>query len=400
MDIIILDGHLKSALAAVRSLGKHGVRVICASDRDSAMGLHSRHCAQTFIYPSPAKDCQAFIDAIVELARNTGNKPLIYAFSDETFLPISDERQKLEKYATFILSDKESIEVAFDKAKTLSLAKKLDVPHTNYYEVASLDDIEDLAQTLSYPVVIKPRHSCVWKDNVGIKGTASYAFTSAELVSKAAEIHTETGMWPLIQDFIKGEEYGIEMLCQKGKIVAVSAHKRIRSLDPTGGAAVVKETICDDDNARIMEKYARKFSQELLWDGVMMIEFKMDEREGILKLLEINGRFWGSLPLAVCSGVDFPYLFFKQARGDIMDEEREMIRSRSNIRSRHFLGDVHNLLLTLFKNDKMRDIVYPKKWEAFKDFFTLHKNQRYDVISLNDLKPFLFEIIDIMKRKL
>ena len=37
-----------------------------------------------------------------------------------------------------------------------------------------------------------------------------------------------------------------------------------------------------------------------------MVEFKLDARDGVAKLMEINGRFWGSLQLAVDAGVDFP----------------------------------------------------------------------------------------------
>ena len=400
MKVIILDGHLKSALAAVRSLGKRGIDVICASDRGSAMGLHSRYCSDTFVYPSPSEDRQGFIDTIVEFANNIGSKPLIYSFSDETFLPISDEREKLEKCITLVLSNEESINIAFDKVETLSLAKRLEVPHTDYYEKKNLKEIKDLAQTLLYPVVIKPRNSCVWVENKGVKGTASYVFKSSELISKSVTIHIETGKWPLIQNFIKGEEYGVEVLCLKGKIVAVSSHKRIRSLNPSGGAAVVKETICDNEKATRMEDYAQRFSQELKWNGVMMLEFKMDEKEEILKLLEINGRFWGSLPLAVYAGVDFPYLFFEQAQGFFVEKEEEVIRSKSVVRSRHFLGDLNNLVSVLFKKDKMRKILYPKRREAIKEFFRLNKNQKYDVVSLNDFKPFLFEIIDVIKRRL
>ena len=131
-----------------------------------------------------------------------------------------------------------------------------------------------------------------------------------------------------------------------------------------------------------------------------MLEFKMDEKEEILKLLEINGRFWGSLPLAVYAGVDFPYLFFEQAQGFFVEKEEEVIRSKSVVRSRHFLGDLNNLVSVLFKKDKMRKILYPKRREAIKEFFRLNKNQKYDVVSLNDFKPFLFEIIDVIKRRL
>ena len=399
MEVIILDGHLKSALAATRSLGKKGVRVICASERTSAMSLHSNYCAQRFVYPSPSKDKDAFVDAIIELAKNIGEKPLVYSFSDETFLPLARQREKINEYVTFIASQDESIDIAFDKIKTLSLAKKLNIPYVESYMVGSIADVENVAKGLSYPAVVKQVSSCIWKDNDGVKGTAEYVFDKDELLKKVTAIHTNTGKWPLVQKFIQGGEFGVEMLCKDGEIVAVSSHKRIRSLNPSGGAAVVKETICGTDIAKTMEREAAKLLKELRWEGPAMIEFKQDERDGALKLMEINGRFWGSLPLAIFAGVDFPYLYYKLARGDLNIDETKKIVCKTNVRSRHLLGDLHNLLIVLFKESPVRNILYPKRVEAVKEFFTPHTGQRYDVLNQDDVTPFFMEIIDGIKKK-
>jgi predicted ATP-grasp superfamily ATP-dependent carboligase len=42
-----------------------------------------------------------------------------------------------------------------------------------------------------------------------------------------------------------------------------------------------------------------------------MVEFKLDEKNRGASLMEVNGRFLGSLPLAINAGVDFPYLLYK-----------------------------------------------------------------------------------------
>ncbi|MBU1730243.1 ATP-grasp domain-containing protein, partial [Patescibacteria group bacterium] len=350
MKAIILDGHLKSALATTRSLGKKGVQVTTAAERGTAMSLRSRYSARRFVYPSPLTEPQAFVQAIISLAKKVGGMPVIYAFSDETFLLISKNRKEIQKYATLLLSSEESVDVAFDKKKTLALAKKLNIPQIESIQGLPLNSsvpivqglsLNNIFRAMSYPAVIKPQSSCVWKDGVGIKGTAEYVFTSDELYVRASALYKKTGKYPLAQTFIKGDEYGIEMLCQKGRIVAQVAHKRIRSLSPTGGAAVVKKTIYNNKSADEMESAARKIVEELNWDGVMMIEFKNDEQDNTLKLVEINGRFWGSLPLAIFAGVDFPYLFFKQCGGlvDTGDEDvNDMLNTQcqTNIISRHF----------------------------------------------------------------
>ncbi len=46
-----------------------------------------------------------------------------------------------------------------------------------------------------------------------------------------------------------------------------------------------------------------------------MVEFKADARTGTPYLMEINGRFWGSLQLAIDAGVDFPAILVAAALG-------------------------------------------------------------------------------------
>jgi protein-tyrosine-phosphatase len=51
--------------------------------------------------------------------------------------------------------------------------------------------------------------------------------------------------------------------------------------------------------------------EHLQWNGVAMIEYRKNLATGEFTLMEINGRFWGSLPLAVSAGVDFPYQLYR-----------------------------------------------------------------------------------------
>jgi predicted ATP-grasp superfamily ATP-dependent carboligase len=75
-----------------------------------------------------------------------------------------------------------------------------------------------------------------------------------------------------------------------------------------------------------------------------MVEFKCDNRDGIPKLLEINGRFWGSLQLAVDAGIDFPYLLYRLAvDGDVEPE----FTYEEGVCVRWWLGDLDWLLLRL-----------------------------------------------------
>src|SRR5262249_30616411 len=80
------------------------------------------------------------------------------------------------------------------------------------------------------------------------------------------------------------------------------------------------------------------------WDGVAMVEFRYDPVSGDAVLMEVNGRFWGSLPLAVHSGVNFPYLLYL-AQG--LGTPRKVERYRNHLYCRQITADTKWLLAAL-----------------------------------------------------
>jgi len=192
---------------------------------------------------------------------------------------------------------------------------------------------------------------------------------------------------------VNGEELGVECLCSNGEVLVVFAHRRIRSLSPTGGTAALKGSI-DEDYKRIGEQ-ARRLVYELRWTGPVMVEFKVDQRDGRAKLIEINGRFWGSLPLAVRAGVDFPWLYYCLASGQPV---LNLAGYQTGICSRHGLGDFSHVLSVLFAEDRMRELVYPSRVSAVKEFLVPSQELHSDVARLHDPAPAVMEIVDMLRR--
>ncbi len=392
---IILDGHLKSALAAVRSLGHAGILISVGGDRTTGMGLHSKYVSHVFTYPSPYIDQNGFIQAVLDEAILQGGKPVVYAFSDATYLSLYTHREKLSAYITLPFPNSESIELAFNKGATYSIARVSGVPTITTYMPESKEETERLSHDLTYPAVLKTRRSVTWNDGKGIFGTATFVHDSEELVSRFLSLKSVLGEPPLIQDFLRGEEYGVEMLTHKGAAFAITTHHRIRSMSPTGGASVVKETLMQGDLRSELESYAARIVTALEWSGPIMVEFKVDEDTREPKLMEVNGRFWGSLPLSVAAGVDMPYLYYKYVtEGDI---PKPTVVAEEGVVTRHFFGDVRHLMRVLFGRSNMRKIMYPRRMQAIREFFKLPKGTIGDVWSWGDPKPALMEVLDIFK---
>ena len=164
-----------------------------------------------------------------------------------------------------------------------------------------------ISQTQDYPLVVKAHRSRVRSESAWQSTAVKYVRDRVEL---QRELNARTAYeFPLlIQQKIQGPGIGVFMCYDRGRPIATFSHRRIREKPPTGGISVLSESIAVDPEAR---DYSERLLSALRWHGVAMVEFKADNRDGRPKLMEINGRFWGSLQLAIDAGVDFPAILLR-----------------------------------------------------------------------------------------
>ena len=123
-----------------------------------------------------------------------------------------------------------------------------------------------------------------------------------------------------------------------------------------------------------------------------MVEFKVDRQSNIPMLMEINGRFWGSLQLAIDAGLNFPYLFYQVMTGIPVAVPNNAYRIGT--KSRWLLGDLDHLLLRLTKsNTELHlDAQAVSRGRCLAEFFKLFQpDLHYEVESLTDPAPALME---------
>jgi predicted ATP-grasp superfamily ATP-dependent carboligase len=392
MIAIILDGQLQSALSVTRSLGERGIKVICGSTDKFGMSLYSKFCNQKFFYTSPRLSKKKYVADIIQLVDSLSEEAAIFCFSDETFLPISKNLELFPKSIKFLVPASKDIEVAFDKEKTLRLAQELSIPIPKTYFVSSLEEVKQLAAIIKYPAVIKPRHSCFWENDKGHFSSVSFVDSASEMAQKYKEMMEKMKEAPIIQEYIVGDEFGTFFLLNHGEVVAEFAHRRIRSISPYGGASTVRESVAMTEE---MEDYSLRLLRAINWHGLAMVEFKQNKTTGQMNLMEINGRFWGSLPLAIYAGVDFPYLYYQLANNKIEKYDHYRI----GIKSRHLLADTKLLFTVLAGRRKIKGLNYPGRYETLKNYFIFfEKNLFYDVESISDPLPLAMEIINTVTK--
>ena len=236
---------------------------------------------------------------------------------------------------------------------------------------------------------MKPVRSRIPTDRGWLSAGVQYAESETELGRLYEETEHLASYPSLLQERIVGPGIGIFVLFDRGQLVADFAHRRLREKPPAGGVSVLRESIPVDPSLR---EHAVRLLGPIGWHGVAMMEFKQDQRTGNVFLMEVNGRFWGSLQLAIDAGVDFPYLLCRVALGlpPQVPGSYEV-----GVRNRWLLGDLDHALARLFKKERQLNLpeFAPSRLRTLIDFLKfVQPDVRYEVVNRDDPRPFVYEL--------
>ena len=365
-SVLVTDGHFRKTLAVVRSLGRKGIHVTVGERTFLNTSFFSKYCTRRLVYPSPRRSPDQFIEFLLKEIKEN-HYDCLFPMEEETLLLLANYHSEISPYTYLLSPGLKKIEFVRDKRNLMEFAEAHGIPTPKTIQISpSLSPSSLMAEgrvgEIPIPAVIKPRIS---SGSFGI----IYVKKKEDLIPSYQSVH-ERYPFPLIQEWIPdgGGTFGFSALFDEASnIKAAFVHKKLRMYPVQGGPSTLREGV---EHPQIMELGLSLF-KSLNWAGVGMVEFKVDPRDGIPKLMEINPRFWGSLQLAIVSGVDFPYLILRMARGESFEP---ILRYNVGKRCRWLLlGDILHFL-----NNPNRFHLHP----SFFHFFD--PNTSYDIISKDD----------------
>lgn len=386
VTVLVTDGEQRAALAAVRSLGRAGRRVIVAAARPRSLAGVSRYAARQVRVPDPLGNPQGFVDAIAGVVRQEGAEVLI-PIAEPALLAVLDGREAFAS-CRIPFPSAEVFRRVSDKAAVLALAPELGIAVPEQRLVRSRAETVGFgADGLGFPLVLKP-WSSVADGPAGRRSlTVVHAADAAELETRIASLPDQA--FPLLaQRRITGPGAGIFLLVWDGEIRARFAHRRLREKPPSGGVSVYSESIAA--NADLVAR-SHRLLQRLGWQGVAMVEYKIDAATGTPYLMEINGRLWGSLQLAIDAGVDFPQLLVACAVGE---SPAPVSTWRAGVRLRWEWGNVDYLVTRLRRSNAELSLPPgdPGRWESLRQAGLVWRpGDRLEVLRAGDPAPFLLE---------
>jgi predicted ATP-grasp superfamily ATP-dependent carboligase len=383
-DALIAEAGNPIAQVILRSLARKNLDAVLLASFPVSISRFSRYCRKQILVPSMGieKEYAKAVEKIVKRIKFN----VFFPVFEWSLMPVSKNREKIGQYVKLPIASHESILICFDKASTMKTAANNGIPIPKTYFVRNRSELQKVLKEIAYPAVVKPRWSMVWKEDHAFHRRCGYVNSAAELMATYRSIH-QYFPFPFVQEYVPGVNYSVAAVYNEGKPRAFCCIKVQRAWPASGGNSCFRESAPLDPN---MKRHAEALLERLNWHGIAEVEFRLDSRDGVPRLMEINPRFWGSLEVAVRSGVDFPYLLYRIA----MDGDVNGVSSyKVGVKGRYMAQDIL-YMVSLFTDASLNPAIRsPNRFRTLLRWLRFYEPEVfYDLLYLDDPLPFLFAL--------
>lgn len=298
--ILLLDGREMSTYAIAKSLATKYEVLVGDWDRLS-LSFYAPKIKRKVIYPNPELNMHDFLSWLEEFVK-VENIDIVIPATEYTTIILSKNKRSIKSIVA--CEDYQRFLKCHDKYETVKLAAALNIPLPKSFLAQEAQEIKE------FPVIIKPRMKVVFRESKAITRKVDFgniAHSEKELSQILSKIKYQGGF--IIQEYVKGFACGFECVADKGKVLSFFMHKRLHEYPCKGGVSTRLISFYD----KRLRLYSEKIISKLKWTGPIMLEWKYADHP---YLIEINGRYWGSLPAAVNSGIDIPKMHMSILLGE------------------------------------------------------------------------------------
>lgn len=329
-DVLLTYGWCRSSYTALRSLSRLGLRVAIADSSRTGMSQWSRLRRGGGRYAPPLTQPDAFVADVAGLLHQTGARFLLPGH-DETEI-LARYRDRLPAGVCLPVADYNQLAQANNKACTAALASRLGLPVPPVIAYEQPAELANRLRQVRSPLVVKLRRGNSAKGIFYPDNAEAAVQLCLDLIE---QYQLPPERYPIVQERIGGEGWGVSCLYWQGRRLASFTHRRLREKTPTGGTSTHRVSASQPQ----LEAYAHRLLDAMNWHGLAMVEFKYDPAADQGWFIEINPRLWGSIHLAVAAGVDFPALLYWAATEGPEAAQRRVRPYRQGLVARWYLGD-------------------------------------------------------------
>lgn len=372
----ILGEYITGGLGAVRCLGRAGVPVAWLDATSKHVGFHSKYC-NGIVCPDIKIHPQEYINFLLDIGGSLRHKGVLFPIRDIEVMTMLKHRSQLEKFFHIPMADLAISEKLLNKNLFYKTLKQYNIPHAKTFISEDQSDIDALSKKVQYPCILKPFHSARFVLEFGTKVFTAYSSDQLlQLYRTAFEKNHEV----LIQEIIPGNARnmcGMNAYYDKSFVPhGVFMYRRIREWPHGMGNGCFIESI----KLPVLEKLLTPFIKNLGYYGIVDAEFRMDPRDNVYKLIEVNSRCWMQSSLPARCGANIPYLAYLDAVGKDLGSSMKI---REHFKWAFIGEDVRSAMKSYFRKDL-----------SLMEWFRSYKGTiEFSILASDDMVPFFYSLL-------
>lgn len=307
----VLLGTGETALAVARSLGARGVPVI-VSGPSAGTAARSRFCAATQLFDDPALAAASWTEWLLGRDAPLAGS-VVLSTCDEGLDFVARHHAALAARYRLDMFQPGLHLALLDKQRTLELGRAAGVAIPSFWSVAGGGDLRRALDEVRYPAIIKPIHSHLFRAQLGVKHLPA---NDADELVRNATVALDGGHPFMLCEMIPGPDSLLSSyytyLTPEGERLFDFTKRVMRRYPANEGGATYHLT----ERLPRTAEAGRRFFAGIGFQGLGNVEFKLDRRDGELKLIECNARFTAAQALLAAAGVDTAWLAYRRALGE------------------------------------------------------------------------------------
>jgi D-aspartate ligase len=316
--VLACAGAPEGDLNLVRSLGEQGVPVIVIGEYAEPLSRYSRYCIEFVQVPHFGGHPQALLAALADLSQRHGGPLPVFPSADPDLEALSQLGAAAGPYMRSTMADPALVQTLMDKGAFNALALRAGLPVPRTFTPHTLEAVEQAAGVLVYPAIIKPSLPTAWRHPQlphEIRQAKAIVVASREELLAVCRTLAPCGLALILQEYVPGddaEHYDVHAFVDRqGAVRATFCGRKWRIQPPHVGSGCYVESLHEP----ALEALVADLLQRIGYRGIANLNFKRHSRTGEFKLLEINARVsqWGILTTR--SGVNLPWLAYRDVCG-------------------------------------------------------------------------------------
>lgn len=387
---VVLGVDTPIGLTVVRELGRNGVAVHGIGRSARALARRSRYMAEFSV-----RDPGPLAEWLPQRVAETGAGAL-FAISEHDLIALAPLRAAMPG-CRVLTPSAEALDLVLDKARTLALAAELGIETPRSWALRPGDSIPpdiDGITVLKWPDPARVQPALA---ALGLPLEKAEYCRDRDALRRALDRYADVGEWPLIQAYCPGQGLGQMLHMHEGRATLRFQHLRLHEWPPGGGVSTLCRSLPLADHAEQMER-SIALLQRIGWSGPAMVEYRFDPATGRHVLMEVNGRFWGSQPLAYHAGAHFAW---EQYRRAVLGATDDAPPPRNDVTARFTVPEVRRLVEVALRRRRIADPLF--RATPLRDMLAfaagcLDPRTRSYVFDWDDPRPFVDDVAAMIRK--